>query len=111
MITQLHTNAGGTAIYISDKLQFIHRKDIKFTSPNCESCFVEIICGNNQSNHIFGALYRHPNHNPRLFNSYLGEFLENFTARNTKLTILGDINIDLNKSNVVSNESHAVMLI
>ena len=34
----------------------------------------------------------------------MGKFLENFAARGTSLTIMGDINVDLNKSNVVSNE-------
>ena len=49
-------------------------------------------------------MYRHPGRNACLFNTYLGEFLEMFTERKTKLTILGDININLNKANVVSNE-------
>merc|ERR1712050_351952 len=65
---------------------------------------VEIICENTNKNPIFGALYRHPIKNARAFNQKFGEFLEDFTARKTSLTILGDINIDLNKSNVASNE-------
>ena len=55
-------------------------------------------------NSVFGTLYRHSGHNARLFNSYLGEFLELFTERGVKLTIMGDINIDLNKTNPVSSE-------
>ena len=98
------TEAGGTAIYVSDSLQYIERKDIKFDFPDCEACFIEIVCAHENVNPIFGALYRHPGRNARLFNTYLGEFLEMFTERKTKLTILGDININLNKSNVVSNE-------
>ena len=97
------TNAGGTAIYVSDSLTFV-RPDINFNYPNCEACFVEIVCDTPGQNPIFGALYRHPGHNARSFCSHLGEFLENFTIKGTKLTILGDINIDLNKSNVISNE-------
>ena len=97
------TNAGGTAIYVSDGLKFVC-PDINFNYPNCEACFVEIVCDAPGQNQIFGALYRHPGHNARLFCSHLGEFLENFASKGTKLTILGDINIDLNKSNVISNE-------
>ena len=47
---------------------------------------------------------RHPNYYAKTFNNHLGDFLENFTARGKTLTILGDINVDLNKSNVASNE-------
>ena len=98
------TNAGGTAIYTSNDLKFNKRPDIKFNYPNCEACFIEIICETPGQNPIFGALYRHPGHNARPFCGYLGEFLEVFAERSIKLTILGDINIDLNKTNVISNE-------
>ena len=99
------TNAGGTAIYISDELKFNERNDIKFNFPNCEACFVDIECSKSSNqNPVFGALYRHPGHNARTFCSYLGEFLELFAERGVKLTIMGDINIDLNKTNVISNE-------
>ena len=98
------TNAGGTAIYISNDLQYIERPDIKFNYPNCEACFVEIECKAPGQNPIFGALYRHPGYYARDFCTYLGEFLETFAVNGTKLTILGDINIDLNKTNVISNE-------
>ena len=46
----------------------------------------------------------YPRQDTQAFNHYLGKFLENVTANKTKLTILGDINIDLNKSNPVSHE-------
>ena len=98
------TNAGGSAIYISDTLQYVERNDIKFDYPNCEACFIEVVCDNTDLNPIFGALYRHPGIYARPFNNHLGEFLEKFTERGVNLTMLGDINIDLNKSNVVSHE-------
>ena len=77
------TKAGGTAMYISDSIKFLDRTDIKFDFPNCEACFVEILSDDQNHNQIIGTLYRHPNHNARLFTSYLREFLENFSARNT----------------------------
>ena len=98
------TPKGGTAIYVSNQLKFINRPDIKFNYHNCEACFIEILCDNNTPNPVFGALYRHPNEPARNFTIHLGEFIENFTARNTSLTILGDINIDLNKTNVESRD-------
>ena len=98
------TQAGGTAIYVSNNLKYVERPDIKFDHPNCEACFIETLCENEIHNHIFGALYRHPTKQCRAFSIKLSEFLETFTSRKTKLTILGDINIDLNKSNVASIE-------
>ena len=77
---------------------------MKFNFPHCEACFIEVHCKNEKQNHIFGTLYRHPIDYARPFTTYLGEFLETFTTRKTKLTLLGDINIDLNKSNPVSTE-------
>ena len=97
------TDAGGTAIYVSDGLKY-NPTEIKFNYPNCEACFIEIVSDTPGQNPIFGALYRHPGHNARSFCVYLGEFLENFAQRGTKITILGDINIDLNKSNVIAHE-------
>ena len=85
------TNAGGTAIYVSDNLNFNKRPDIKFEHPECEACFIEVVCDTPTPNPIFGALYRHPVKNVQLFTSYLGEFLENFAARGTSLTIMGDM--------------------
>ena len=98
------TLKGGTAIYISNQLKFIERSDIKFNYPNCEACFVEILCNDNAPNPIFGALYKHPHEPAHNFTTHLGEFIEHFTATNTKLTILGDINIDLNRTNIESRD-------
>ena len=98
------TNAGGTAIYASTDLKWNERPDIKFDFPNCEACFIDIECNIPGPNPVFGALYRHPGHNARPFCSYLGEFLEIFSERSVKLTMLGDINIDLNKTNVVTTD-------
>ena len=89
------TNAGGTAIYASDGLKCSPRSDIKFNYPNCEACFVEVECDIPGPSPIFGALYRHPGHEAHSFCSHLGDFLELFAERGVKLTVLGDINIDL----------------
>ena len=98
------TCAGGTAIYVSDGLTYKERDDIVFNYPNVEACFIEIICKRPGSNPIFGAMYRHPNFYARPFCSHLGEFLELFAENGTNLTILGDLNIDLGKTNPVTKE-------
>ena len=49
-------------------------------------------------------MYRHPDTSARPFCNYLGEFLEAFAKRGTNLTLLGDIDIDLNKTNSASKE-------
>ena len=40
-------------------------------------------------------MYRHGFSNSDIFNAYLGEFLEEFTNKGIRLTILGDINLNL----------------
>ena len=64
------TNAGGTAIYVSDELTCIECHDILFDYPNVEACFVEIVCKNSGNNSIFGAMYRHPGLCPTVLQSY-----------------------------------------
>ena len=98
------SNAGGTAIYVSKNLEFKKHPDIKYNHEDCEACFIEIECKSPKHNPIFGVLYRHPVQNVRSFTNYLSEFLETFTTRGVMLTLMGDINIDLNKSNIVSND-------
>ena len=83
------TNAGGTAIYVSENLNYIERPDIKFNHPDCEACFIEVECDTPDRNPIFGVLYRHPRKNVQSFTSHLGDFLENCTTRGNKLTIMG----------------------
>ena len=56
MLDNSPTNAGGTAIYISEELKHNERDDIKFDFPNCEACFIDIECKTSNRNPIFGAL-------------------------------------------------------
>ena len=98
------TNAGGTAIYVTDGLVYKERDDIIFNYPNVETCFIEIICKKPGHNPIFGAIYRHPGEYARPFCSHLREFLEFFADSGISLTLLGDLNIDLSKTNAISNQ-------
>ena len=88
-------SAGGVAIYVSEDLIFHERSDIQFNAPDCESCFVEIECNDSKNNPVFGAMYRHGFTDANLFNEYLRQFLEKFTDKGIRLTLLGDINLNL----------------
>ena len=72
------TSAGGTAIFVSKKLEYVERTDINFNHPDCEACFVEINCKNTNQNPIFGAMNRHPKKNVtfihQLFRRVFGRF-------------------------------------
>ena len=98
-------SAGGVVIYVSEELIFNERSDIHFDAPDCETCFVEIECEGTHSNPVFGVMYRHGFSDCNVFNAYLGEFLEGFTDKGVRLTILGDFNIDLlnSQDTVVTN--------
>ena len=104
MLHNSPTSAGGAAIYVSKTLEYSERPDINFNYPQCEACFVEVECPSVSQNPIFGALYRHPVKDINSFTSHLGEFLEGFAVRGTKLTIMGDFNINVNNNSVPANE-------
>ena len=84
---------------MSEDLIFHERSDIQFNAPACESIFVEIECDGTQKNPVFGAMYRHGFSDANLFNVYLRQFLEEFTDKGVRLTLLGDINLNLLKVN------------
>ena len=86
--------AGGTIIYIADRLAYQRRNDLTIYAKNyLESTFIEI---NNPSetNIIAGCIYRHLNE----FNYYyLNPLLENLAKEKKTVFLLGDFNVDLLK--------------
>ena len=58
--TPTETSAGGTLLYISKRLSYQLRNDLKLHHPGkTESTFIEIICSKS-SNVIVGCIYKHP---------------------------------------------------
>ena len=92
------TSAGGAAIYVSESLKALPRKDIKFGMDLVESCWVEIE-GKNNTKIMIGCIYRHPNANLPNFTTELQEILLKLNEQKYQSYIMGDFNIDFLKYN------------
>ena len=92
------TCAGGTGLFISNKLSYVPRNDLSnsFSSSGLlESTFCEIKL-KNKKNVLVGCIYKHPSMNIDLFNdSFLSPLLNKISSENKFLVLMGDFNINL----------------
>ena len=96
--TDSKTNAGGTALYISNTLKAIPRYDIGFDMDQVESTWCQIDNGKKRSI-VVGCIYRHPNNNLTNFIDQLNNIIKSINPNKYDLFLLGDINIDFMKAN------------
>ena len=88
-------DAGGVMIYISDSLHYIRREDLE--SKNMETIWIELT-PINHPRHLICVAYRSPNYATNTWIDLFSEQLTNAYIECEQLTILGDFNIDLLKS-------------
>ena len=92
------SRAGGTGLYISNKLTYVPRNDLSsfvFSSGFLESTFCEIK-HKNKKNILVGCVYKHPSMDVDLFNeNFISPFLSKISKENKLLVIMGDFNINL----------------
>ena len=94
------TNAGGVAIYVKENLNY-KVSDVRLNVSECESLFLEfdlLSINKQKSTYLIGCIYRHPRISTADFIDKLYEFLSVYINRNVQICILGDINIDTNKT-------------
>ena len=91
-----NTHGGGVVIYIREHLCFTNRNDL--VSKNLEMICIEINNPHCRS-FLLSVWYRPPNSEISLFNEY-ELFLFKCDNENKELTLLGDLNCDVNKSPV-----------
>ena len=90
---------GGAGLYVSKKLDFVFRPDLKFKIDSCETCFFELKSNDNkQKSTIVGVIYRHPHDNHSEFFLKLQSVAESILKK-SNLIILGDTNIDISANN------------
>ena len=93
------TCAGGTGLFISNKLSYVPRNDLSnsFSSSGLlESTFCCEIKLKNKKNVLVGCIYKHPSMNIDLFNdSFLSPLLNKISSENKFLVLMGDFNINL----------------
>lgn len=86
---------GGVGLYLTSKLVYKIRDDLKFSDQQCaESLFIEI-CRPKEKNIIVGIIYRPPNQNPCDFMSDLDYLLSKVSKENKLCHMLGDFNLNL----------------
>ena len=90
---------GGVALYIFNEHRVRVRSDIHI--EGCEDLFVEIVT-EKCKNKIIGIIYRPPCNIPDTFLEKLDECLSIITRENKEVYLMGDFNIDMNKSDNLS---------
>ena len=85
------------SIFIQDSLEYFIREDLCHQNNSIESVFIEI--GKTQlgkdKNVIIGVVYRPPNGDIHLFNTYMSELLSKIKSERKYVSCLGDNNISL----------------
>ena len=101
------TDAGGAGIYIKDTFDYKIRDDLHLKVDRCENIWIELL-GKNKNNQtkespiIIAVIYRHPGSNYLAFCSNLRNSIEKINQFNGKFVLMGDININLLKYNLVN---------
>ena len=99
------TNAGGTAMYINNDIEYKLRKDLNFGVTKCEMNFIEIMNVNSnvtdkdkkhkkQDKPIIGVIYRHPKNDLEAFLESFQEKLDPIVSKSKPIHLFGDININ-----------------
>ena len=93
--TPTESSAGGTLIYISQKLSYKNRPDLQIYHPkHLESTFIEILLPD-KYNFIIGTVYKHPPMKPYSYNTSFSQLLQKIKRENKKTIITGDFNLNL----------------
>ena len=97
-VTATESHAGGTLLYINNKLSYKVRQDLCiYKSSELESTFIEII-NPKKTNITIGCIYRHPTMNLNEFNdNHLNILLQKISKEKKNVLLLGDFNVDLLK--------------
>ena len=93
--------AGGVEVYTNVRLRFAQMKS--FLIHGSESIWLKVRHQESTKTLVIGTVYRHPKENVNRFVEDFSECLEKLTSVNSTFYILGDINININKSSLESS--------
>ena len=90
-------SGGGVSIFIQNSLEYFTREDLCHQNNSIESVFIEIDKTQlgKDKNVIIGVVYRPPNGDIDLFNTYMSELLSKIKSERKYVSCLGDYNISL----------------
>ena len=103
--TPSNLSKGGTAIYVNVNFDHLERIDLKTSTSEIESTWVEIK-NKSSKNIIVGSIYRHPHNNFNDFFQYLEKCLNKVVNENKEVYICGDFNFDLLKIDTDNSIHH-----
>ena len=94
--TPTESKAGGTLMYISEKVSYKIRSDLNIYNPKqLESIFIETLRPDLPGG-IVGTIYKHPSMNVSAFNSeFFAPLLKNLNKENKEVILTGDFNVNL----------------
>ena len=92
---------GGVAVYTNVRLRFAQMKS--FLIHGSESIWLIVRHQESTKTLVIGTVCRHPKKNVNQFVEDFSEYLEKLTSVNSTFYILGDINININKSSLESS--------
>ena len=93
--------AGGVAVYTNVRLRFAQMKS--FLIHGSETIWLKVRHQESTKTFVIGTVYRHPKENVNQFVEDFSACLEKLTSVNSTFYILGDINININKSSLESS--------
>ena len=104
------TQAGGVGVYVANYLEYSIRRDLNMNLEHCEDVWVEIST-QSKANYtkfqdeknklIVGIVYRHPGSQYKRFCETLCNNIDNINRSSKNFVIMGDVNVNLNKYNIV----------
>ena len=106
------TQAGGVGIYLSKQIDYCMREDLSMGLTACEDLWVNIKLEKKQKcrkskkrfveNLVIGTIYRHEKCHYNKFTEALSKNLILLSQEKSKVVIVGDVNINLLKFNIVT---------
>ena len=99
--------AGGVAVYLSIKFNFTQLKS--FLLFGTESIWLKIWNNNSTKTILIGSIYRHPTEDSNKFLVDFPDCMEKLTDKKKMFYTIGDINVDINKTNQNSPQADRYM--
>ena len=98
---------GGVSMYINSHITYKTRADLNHQDDDVEMLWIEVERSsfNTPKNYIIGTIYRRPGSNITKFNELLADKLLTISLENKSILYMGDLNIDLLKTDTHSPTS------
>ena len=88
------TNAGGVAMYISNKFHFETIQEYKIENADCENRWIKLQNSKNKANYVIGVAYHHPTSRHDNFIDAVNCSIDKIAKSNQTFYLLGDFNIN-----------------